>query len=459
MSDWLAAIGSWRRRAAWLAAGVAIAVIGVMIPLPLGPVLIRMQGSNTIGSELAPDLVLGFLRSQTPGELSTGIDAGFITLEAPDGARPLQFDIGSAGSDTAFQCGVDIAMSSRPIQEDEAERLKACDGERNELILASDAVAVVAHPGVGLSEISVEDLRRVFLCEVRDWSALGLPAGPITVLGRNDDSGTADVFRDRVLNDLRICSEAQEFEDSQELSERVAQTPGAIGFVGLPFVGTNSVAAVASGPDAASIVPTEENVRSGTYPLSRSLYLYTAESAPPVVEEFLSYVRGCDGQQRVDDDGFFRGHFLACETPLPENGSVPPSFPGTPCPHGAPADYCAFVVGATRFPFAVRFDTDSGAVDDRGRQDLAQFVELLRGVGGGRTVLLAGFTDAEGNPAHNEELARQRAAAVAAELRGMELSGVELSGVEVGGFGERFLVDDNSEAGQERNRRVEVWVR
>lgn len=456
---WHAVIRRWlwrlRWRAGWVVAAVVVVILSA-VPLPLGPVVVIMRGSNTIGSELAPDLVLGYLRSRSAGDLAIASSARTPIMEAPGTDRSIRFEIGSEGSDTAFECGIDIGMSSREITPDERDRLEPCRGNLQdsgqEVALAVDAVAVIAHPGIGVRDLSVQELQRIFSCDIRDWSEIGLPPGVIQLFRRNDESGTADVFRDRVLNSRQICSESQEFEDSQQLSERVAQTAGAIGFVGLPFVGSNTLVAVSSGDDSVPTLPDESSVRSGDYVLSRGLYLYVSDRPSEVVREFLTYARDCDGQQQVDDAGFFRGVFLPCESgPDPVDASIIP----TPCPGGAPLDYCEFVEGAARFPFSVRFDTAAGTVDGRSEQDLAQLAEYMRQPGqNGRQILLAGFTDGVGDPGPNLVLSQQRAESVAGLIGQLGIPNVEPRG-----FGEQFLIDDDSEDGQQRNRRVEVWIR
>ena len=473
-------VGNWLRpkllRVCWLGAAVVVLLLSAVVPLPLGPVVVRVQGSDTIGSELVPDLVLGFLRSQNAGAAlaiggGQGVAGGPDSVleavpEAPTGDRVIRFDISSPGSERAFECGVEIGMSSTPIDEAQLQEQRRCGREPTGTAFAADGVAVIANPAVGLTSISMEQLRLVFRCSITEWQDLGLPAGPITLLRRDDDSGTTDVFQQRVLGDDAFCPEATEYADSEELSERVARTPGAIGFVALPFVGGNSVPAV-SDAGATAVEPSEENVRSGIYPLGRDLYFYTDQFPSPTVQAFLSYVRSCAGQQIVDETGFYRGGFLACEDtaedpdpdPDPDPGPdlgpgfVPP--PSTPCPPGAPGDYCSFVADATRLPFAVRFDVSSGQVDESGRTDLEQLGPYVAGLGSGAQILLAGFTDGAGSVEANAVLARQRAEEAAAVLRGTGRYDVA-----VAGFGATYpIADDGTEDGRERNRRVEAWVR
>jgi phosphate transport system substrate-binding protein len=50
--------------------------------------------------------------------------------------------------------------------------------------------------------------------------------------------------------------------------------------------------------------PGVEAARSGKYPISRKLYLYTAGDPAPEVKAFIDWILGPDGQKIVDKEGF-----------------------------------------------------------------------------------------------------------------------------------------------------------
>lgn len=70
---------------------------------------------------------------------------------------------------------------------------------------------------------------------------------------------------------------------------------------------------------------------------------------------------------------------------------------------------------------------------------------------------VAGFTDSTGSAQYNQELSERRAASVANYLIS---AGVGHSRIQSRGFGERYPVaSNNSAAGREQNRRVEINIR
>lgn len=101
----------------------------------------------------------------------------------------------------------------------------------------------------------------------------------------------------------------------------------------------------------------------------------------------------------------------------------------------------------------VLFDTDQARLKPDGVATVRKLAEVLA-QNPNRTVLIEGFTDSTGAPAHNQELSERRAASVAAALTGM---GVTPERVAMRGYGPAFPVAGNdTAANRQLNRRVEI---
>jgi phosphate transport system substrate-binding protein len=86
--------------------------------------------------------------------------------------------------------------------------------------------------------------------------------------------------------------------------QTVAQTPGAIGYVSIGFVGSD-VKAVPIWYNAQKIVaPTLDNVKAKTYPVSRDLYVITNGRPAGLAGDFIAYITGPEGQKIVADEGY-----------------------------------------------------------------------------------------------------------------------------------------------------------
>ena len=100
-----------------------------------------------------------------------------------------------------------------------------------------------------------------------------------------------------------------------------------------------------------------------------------------------------------------------------------------------------------------RFNQGNGDLDNKGQRDLLRLIDFIE-QNPGRRIVLMGFSDSSGAQASNRQLSYRRAKAVEKELvaRGIAVMAVEA-------YGELLPVaNNNTNAGRERNRRVEVWV-
>jgi phosphate transport system substrate-binding protein len=335
-------------------------------------------------------------------------------------------------------------MASRSIKAEEAQHLKelglgdlTTDG--NEHVIALDGVAVIVHPNNPVSQLDSQALHDIFTGKVSDWSELGGTPGKIQVLARDDDSGTYETFRATILGDDRLVEGAKRYMLSDALADAVAGIPGAIGFVGLPYVRTAKALAIGA-PGAPPLLPTRFTVTTESYLLSRRLYLYTTDKPRSTwTTELLNFAQSARGQEAISKAKFvnlalFAEHH-ACS--LEE----------------CTASYAATTANAARVSMDFHFTNHSSAPDSRARRDLDRLVEFLRDYRAVRLLLL-GFSDNIGGPNSNIRLSRERAEVIAAQLRMRGLHPAVVTG-----FGDAMpLASNDTEQGRMRNRRVEVWV-
>ena len=225
----------------------------------------------------------------------------------------------------------------------------------------------------------------------------------------------------------------------------MSKDPLGVGFVPMSSVKSSIALSIADG--ARAVAPTVFSVKTEEYPLSRRLYLYLPRPAHhPLAEELVHFALTADGQRAVSGAGFVdlrAGDTDAGMSPCAGSGSG-----GVQCP---PA-YASAVAHARRVALDFRFDTARASLDSRGERDVNRLTATLR-ARHQTHVLLFGFSDGV-RPRANVELSTARARQVAAALT---LDGVLVDSAL--GFGAALPVaSDRSDAGRERNRRVEVWI-
>lgn len=409
--------------------------------------LLRLAGSTTIGTRLAPLLAEAYLASL--GATGVQVVAGqddVAVQGSKDGTR-LFITVAASGSSFAFEAlgsgAADIGMSSRHIKADEAQSLQALgamSSSANEHVLAVDGIAVVVSRANPISELNREQLASVFSGTVTDWSALSSTSGPIHVYARGERSGTMSTFQTLVLGSTRVSPEAKRLPTSEAVLEAVMSDPNGIGFVSLPFTSGAKVVAVAE-EDGTMKIPTAFALATEDYFLARRLYLYTPRvSKNPHVTRFIDFALGPGGQAIVKKAGFIE---LTVKAELSN------------APAGAPEQYTNLIAGTRRLSTNFRFLISSSDLDNRALRDLERVVEYLRDNDlNGASVKLLGFADNRGDAADNVALSRSRAHHVAAALARRGITGVAIAG-----FGSAMPVATNgSPEGRERNRRVEIWI-
>jgi phosphate transport system substrate-binding protein len=91
---------------------------------------------------------------------------------------------------------------------------------------------------------------------------------------------------------------------SQGISEEVQQNPNAIGYDGLGYVTPEQkLIAVARDANGPYVLPSAKTANDNSYPVSRSLYMYTAGEPEGAIKSYLDWVI-TDGQAKVLELGF-----------------------------------------------------------------------------------------------------------------------------------------------------------
>jgi len=413
-------------------------------------VVLKLQGSNTIGAELAPSLAEEFLKKN--GAVRTrripGKDHEEMMVEGiMEGRRNRAVEIKAHGSTTAFEGfeakACDIGMSSRRVKDDEVKKLTPLGkltSRASEHVLALDGVAVIVNSANPVSTLTMADTQGLFTGKIPEWTALNssVKAVPVNVYARDDKSGTFDTFKSLVLHKEKLAKGAKRFEDSVQLSRDVSGDPNGIGFIGLPYVKSSKAVAISGGSQP--ILPTPFTVATEDYSLARRLYLYTPGTPTnPKIRDFVEFALSPEGQAIVEKTGF-----------VPLSVRMGNSY----IPANAPERYRQLASGAERLSLNFKFSSD-GQLDNKGYRDLDRVVRALSSKEmQGRQLLLFGFTDASTDAATSLALSHQRVGQVAQELRSR---GVMIAAAE--GFGSSLPVADNSsKEGKQRNNRVEIWL-
>ncbi len=227
------------------------------------------------------------------------------------------FNVGvtGGGSGTGFAALMngtcDIAMSSREIEPKERELSESKGIHPVEFIVGLDGLAILINKNNPVNELTLEQLRDIFMAKITNWKDLGGEDRKIVILSRESNSGTHMFFKEHVLrhgdknSKDEFAPQALLMPSSQAIYDEVYQNPNALGYVGMGFI-NDGVKAVSVAIDAESdyIYPTSDNVMDGSYPISRPLYLYTNGDPKGRVKDFIDYALSEEGQKIVLETDF-----------------------------------------------------------------------------------------------------------------------------------------------------------
>lgn len=210
---------------------------------------------------------------------------------------------------------VDIAPASRVMTEHEIELAKEKTGKDPvQFVVGRDALAIYVHKNNPIDTISIEELAEVYGegGKITGWKQLGVDnvkcsSDEIVRIARQNSSGTYVYFRDAVLGPERQYKQGTTGQSgSRDVVALVSQTPCAIGYSGMGYYepGAVKMLKIAKNKGEPGVAPSVETALDNTYPISRPLYIYTLGEPTGVVQEFVEWVLGPEGQKLVADVGY-----------------------------------------------------------------------------------------------------------------------------------------------------------
>ena len=205
-----------------------------------------------------------------------------------------EFTGSGAGVKAVAAGSVDIGNASRNLTEEEKANGVA------ENIVAIDGIAVVTDPANTAEGLTKDQLVQIYTGEINNWSEVGGADQAIVVVGREAGSGTRGAFEE-ILEVEDKCAYANELDSTGAVMAKVASTPGAIGYVSLDVI--NDTVKTLSIDEVA---PSVENIKSGSYLLSRPFVMATKgeiSEQNEAVQAIFTYLASEEGKALIESVG------------------------------------------------------------------------------------------------------------------------------------------------------------
>jgi len=224
--------------------------------------------------------------------------------------KQISFQVTGGGSGTGIAALIngttDICASSRPMKPAEIAQLKEKYGSfPQEIRVARDGISIYVNKDNPLQKLTMSQLKGIFTGKIRNWKELGGADHSIILYSRENNSGTYEFFKEHVLSKKDFHPIAQHMPGTSAVVGAVAMDRWGIGYGGAAYtIGVREVK-VALDEKSTPYLPTEVNILSGTYPISRFLYFYVKEKPKAQMKQFIDWVIGPGGQKVVNEVGYF----------------------------------------------------------------------------------------------------------------------------------------------------------
>ncbi|MFN2745320.1 MULTISPECIES: phosphate ABC transporter substrate-binding protein [Bacillus] len=210
--------------------------------------------------------------------------------ENPD--ADIQVQAGGSGTGLSQVAEGTVQIGNSDVFAEEKEGIPADELKDHQVAVVGMAAAV--NPEVGIDNLSLEDLKKVFTGKIKNWKELGGKDQKITLVNRPDSSGTRATFVKYAL-DGETPAEGITEDSSNTVKKLIAETPGAIGYLAFSYLTDDKVTALSID----GVKPTAENVQKGKFPIWAYEHSYTKGEPEGLAKTFLDYLMSDEIQKTI----------------------------------------------------------------------------------------------------------------------------------------------------------------
>jgi phosphate transport system substrate-binding protein len=208
----------------------------------------------------------------------------------------------------------DIANSSREWKPKEIDQAWDKGISPRPFVIAVDGLSVIVNEKNPVDELTVAQVGALYRGEIKNWKTLGDFAKPVSLYGRQSNSGTYVFMQEFVLGNKNYSTDMKEMNGNAQIIEGVLQDEGAVGYVGVGYLYDENrqirkglkVLKISKEPGGPGFLPIDKAaVDSGDYPIARPLYMATNGRPKGEAAKLLAWIAGPAGQAVVEREGFF----------------------------------------------------------------------------------------------------------------------------------------------------------
>ena len=196
----------------------------------------------------------------------------------------------SAGIQAVRTEAAEVGMSSRALMPEEHDLIG--------IPIAYDAIAIIIHPSNPLTDLSIDQIKRIFSRQMTNWREAGGRSHPITLVTREEGSGTRESFQHLIMGKTEISLAALVQDSNGAIRQVVADDPNAIGYISLGLVNDRVKALKIDGVEA-----NVANIKKHRYKFVRPFLFVFKASPQGLAKNFLEYILSPEGQKLLVQEG------------------------------------------------------------------------------------------------------------------------------------------------------------
>ena len=416
--------------------------------IPLDKAFLTISGSNTMGEEIMPELAKAYLETKLnlKNVSISKSDNGDIIVsgQGEDGVHTIKIEmIGSQkGINKLIKDSCDIAMSSQEISDGEMTKT-VNHSLKSEYIIARDGLAVIVNEENPIVELSKTDLEDIFSGRKTEWAEFGNYFGTINVITLNKNLISASLTDTLIFNQdaKNVATGTQKVESIKDLLNSVAKDKFAISYLSSSKSATMKNLRI-SGYGMSPMSPSIQTLSTEDYPICRRMYLYVnTKNKSENVKNFIDFCNSYDAYERIKKMGFIPNIMECTKTVMPVMDSNQVS------------GYSDLYNGnACRLSTTLFFDNKLKELDNKAKNDISKIL-AYQSKNPNKSILLCGFANASGNPIADFERSEALISIVKREFKS---KGVLVESIAAGSSS---LIVGSNDSNQNKNNRIEVWMK
>jgi phosphate transport system substrate-binding protein len=208
----------------------------------------------------------------------------------------------------------DIADHSREWKQKEIDQAWEKGVAPRFFVIAVDGLSIIVNEKNTLERLTMAQVGALYRGEVKNWKALGGPDKPVSLYGRQSNSGTYVFMQEHVLGNKNYSTDMKEMNGNAQIIEGVIQDEGGVGYVGVGYLYDKDgkirsglkILNISKEPNGQAYSPLDKDaVDTKKYPVSRPLFQAVNGRPSGEIVKFLMWETGPEGQKIVEREGFY----------------------------------------------------------------------------------------------------------------------------------------------------------